>query len=194
MISLEREDWIKTFTDSGMITVGGSGYELYVNALSQLDDDMAKHAQWKLKGEALTKTTVTTLATVSALKEEKFRQGFAANYAKKDKWLYENDKYIIVAPKRMEDIVSEGLVLKHCAKEFIPAISNGETMLFFIRKKGEEDIPFFTLEIRDDKIRQCHGMCNQNVDSYGNGLDKFLKNFCKAKNIPITLGDKLLQA
>ena len=44
------------------------------------------------------------------------------------------------------------------------SVSNGKEYILFLRKKENQDIPFFTINITPDKeIRQIHGKCNCNV-------------------------------
>jgi len=104
---------------------------------------------------------------------------------------FNDDKFTITYPKEYLDIVNEGILLNHCVRSYAEAIIKGKTNILFIRKNEELDKPFFTLEIRDKKIRQCHGYNNCNVDTV-EGLDAFLKKFCDEKNIKYNCCNELL--
>ena len=110
------------------------------------------------------------------------------------KWmnfLYTDDEYSIIAPCSYMDVANEGLVLRHCVKSYIEAIVAEETTVLFIRKNNDLKTPFFTLEIRDNEIRQCHGFGNCNTDTV-EGLEGFLKKYCNAKGFVYTEGRSLL--
>ena len=105
----------------------------------------------------------------------------------KTKWLDfeydEDDTFCVIAPKAPVDLAVEGIELHHCVKSFIPAVALGETNIVFIRKKGNEEVPFFTVEIDTrNSIRQAHGNCNCNVDTVA-GLQEFITKWAKAKKL-----------
>lgn len=105
----------------------------------------------------------------------------------KAKWLDfeydEDDTFCVIAPKAPVDLAVEGIELHHCVKSFIPAVALGETNIVFIRKKGNEEVPFFTVEIDTrNSIRQAHGNCNCNVDTVA-GLKEFITKWAKAKKL-----------
>ena len=99
-----------------------------------------------------------------------------------NKYLYSDDNFSIIMPNCVQEIAKEGISLHHCVKSYIKDVVEGKTLILFIRKTNEIGIPFFTLEIRDNKIRQCHGFSNSNTDTI-KGLDDFLKEFCKKTDI-----------
>ena len=111
-------------------------------------------------------------------------EGFQKN---KPKWIafeYDDDKeFCVIAPKDPVDIAEEGMNLHHCVKSFIPAVSKGETNVVFIRRKGFEDVPFFTVEVDNNKtIRQAHGNCNCNASTVP-GLTEFITKWAKEKKL-----------
>ena len=111
-------------------------------------------------------------------------EGFQKN---KPKWIafeYDDDKeFCVIAPKDPVDIAEEGMNLHHCVKSFIPAVSKGETNVVFIRRKGFEEVPFFTVEVDNNKtIRQAHGNCNCNASTV-TGLTEFITKWAKEKKL-----------
>lgn len=117
--------------------------------------------------------------------------------AYQDEWsgyAFDDCNYLITWPKKPEDIVEEGLRLKHCAKTFVNMVADGETTLLFLREKDIPEKPFFTVEVRDGEIRQAHGFGNSCVT--GKGLCDFLERFAKAKDIRFSKKDsaRMLEA
>ena len=104
---------------------------------------------------------------------------------------YEDDKYSVLVPETVYQIGEEGLILNHCVRTYIPLVASGDTTILFIRKNDNLDRPFYTLEIRDGKVRQCHGLCNSNMTP---DIEEFLKEYCSKKEIQYKDGTKLLVA
>lgn len=75
---------------------------------------------------------------------------------------YEDGNYIIRLPKSIAEIVEEGSKQHICIGGYTTRHANGETNLFFLRKKDCESIPFYAIEMnRDKNIVQIHGNCNK---------------------------------
>lgn len=116
-------------------------------------------------------------------KYEILNADFSSLQSKWNKYKYEDDEYMIIAPEKANDLAKEGLELHHCVKSYIEAVAEGRTNILFLRKKINPDKPFFTIEItNDDKIRQIHGFANCNIDS-DKEAEEFYKKWLKAKKI-----------
>ena len=75
---------------------------------------------------------------------------------------YEDDEYIIRLPKDLTEIVDEGRIQRICIGGYTSRHAMGQTNIFFLRKKDDEDTPFYAIEMNNDKvIVQIHGSCNQ---------------------------------
>lgn len=106
-----------------------------------------------------------------------------------EQYKYEDENYIIIPPNAPEDLISEGVKLKHCVGSYLEKVCDGGTSIFFIREKDDLDKPFFTLEIRDNKVRQCHGFANCDMTKE---VEEFLQKFCKEKNIEYNQSNAIL--
>ena len=108
------------------------------------------------------------------------------------KWEYDkNEKYQVITPLKPQDLANEGIRLHHCVKSYIQRVANGETNIVFIREKNNIEAPFFTVEVGNKgTIEQVHGFGNRNVDSEP-GLDKFIKEWTKAKKLKATNYNKV---
>lgn len=75
---------------------------------------------------------------------------------------YEDDTYIIRLPKDLTEIVQEGSTQHICIGSYTSRHANGETNLFFLRKKDSESVPFYAIEMDNQKnVRQIHGFGNK---------------------------------
>lgn len=95
---------------------------------------------------------------------------------------YKGDKYEIITPKRIVDIVIEGRILHHCVgstDRYFDRIKSHETYICFLRKANEPDKPFYTIEVEPGgTIRQHRGLYDEEPE-----LDKvkpFLREWQKA--------------
>lgn len=118
-------------------------------------------------------------ADVIALREragmEKLAEEKAKQWPKVDevcktlkKYEYAGEKYCIVAPKGIIDIVQEGTILKHCIHtcEFYYDRMEQESYILFLRYADTPDTPYYTLEVEPGgNIRQKRTVGdNQNED------------------------------
>lgn len=90
-----------------------------------------------------------------------------------------DDTYVLVAPTSKEDLLIEGKTLNHCVYSYINRMGLLETTILFLRKKGYEDSPYYTVEIKDGQITQCRSTNNQdpaNIANYVQDWFKTVKN------------------
>lgn len=75
-----------------------------------------------------------------------------------EKYSFEEEDYIMRIPRDLVEIVEEGYALHHCggsSDRYFNRICNRETYIGFLRRTGEPDIPFYTIEFEPDgTIRQ----------------------------------------
>lgn len=75
---------------------------------------------------------------------------------------YEDDEFIIRLPKNVQEIVEEGSIQRICIGGYTTRHSVGDTNLFFLRKKDNENAPFYAIEMNNAKnIVQIHGFGNR---------------------------------
>jgi hypothetical protein len=81
---------------------------------------------------------------------------------KRKEYEFEDGDYIIRLPKNVLEIIEEGSKQRICIGGYTTRHSLGQTNLFFLRKKSEEDKPFYAIEMDTHKnIVQIHGFGNQ---------------------------------
>lgn len=87
---------------------------------------------------------------------------------------YECGDLKIVVPKNGNEIAKEGSKLHHCVARYINDVAAGHTMILFIRKKKAPRTSYYTLEWRDNRVIQCHGLNNINpTEEIQNFVDGF---------------------
>lgn len=105
----------------------------------------------------------------------------------KAKYEWGNDKFKIIAPDSVKDIVIEGRALHHCVAsddKYYDRMNNRETYILFLRRTEKPDEAFYTIEIEPDgTVRQKRTMYNRQIDR--DDVENFLRKWQKAisKNV-----------
>ncbi|MCM1326940.1 MAG: PcfJ domain-containing protein [Bacteroidales bacterium] len=99
---------------------------------------------------------------------KKYAEAEAVLQSIREKYEYAGEKFFIVVPSRIVDIVLEGRMLHHCAgatDRYFDRIKQNETYICFLRRKEEPDMPFYTIEVEPGgTIRQHRGMYDEEPD------------------------------
>ena len=90
------------------------------------------------------------------------------------KYYFEDKDYIIRAVKNTKEIIDEGATLHHCVGGYADKHAKGETNILVIREKENTDKPYYTIEIKNNKIIQVRGLRNC---APGKKLNRFLDKF-----------------
>ena len=98
------------------------------------------------------------LYKVPKLNDEQMRKLFRES---QERYGYSNDKFAVVAPKTIDDVDHEGIVLDHCIVRYLTKVEKGSTSILFIRKNQEPTVPFYTMECRGKEVLQCRGFNNK---------------------------------
>lgn len=75
-----------------------------------------------------------------------------------EKYSFENEEFFIRPALSANEIIEEGKVLRHCVGGYVDKYAAGSTNLFVIRKVKQPNAPFFTMEVKKDRIIQTHGI------------------------------------
>ena len=112
----------------------------------------------------------------------------------KDRYEYENEEYKIIVPESLVDIVKEGRALHHCAgssERYFDRIETRETYICFLRRKEQEGVPFYTIEVEPSgTIRQHRSYMDEEP-----GIEQirdFLKEWQRVLKKRLTKADKEL--
>lgn len=96
---------------------------------------------------------------------------------------YEEKDFIIRPLRSANEFLKESSVLNHCVKTYIDRCADGKTNIFCIRKKGELETPYFTLQLSNDgKVSQNLGKNNCHPPKEVNDFVKRWEKKVIAKN------------
>lgn len=74
------------------------------------------------------------------------------------KYNYSDGRYLVVAPKGLEDILTEGDMLHHCiasSDRYLERMERHESYILFLRKASEPKQPYYTMEVEPNgTVRQ----------------------------------------
>lgn len=93
---------------------------------------------------------------------------------------FKGDKFSIVAPSSIDDVVNEGRKLSHCVGSYVNDIINERCKILFMRNSKNEELPLVTIEVRGSNIRQAHGLGNRSVHD---DEKEFIKKWSKEKRL-----------
>lgn len=99
---------------------------------------------------------------------------------------FSNEKYSIIVPKKLIEIIQEGISLHHCVGSYIDSICSKYNKIYFLRKNGSLDQSWFTIDVDyTNNVRQVHTKYNQTIDSVPeyNELKEFLNLWANKKNL-----------
>lgn len=63
---------------------------------------------------------------------------------------YFNEKYSLIVPESIKELGREGSILRHCVASYVDKITNGTSIVLFLRKKNKISEPFVTVEVDED--------------------------------------------
>ena len=96
----------------------------------------------------------------------------------KKRYSYEGEKYHIVVPKELKEIVEEGIHMSHCVGSYISDVAYGKLAILFLRTL--EDKRVATVEVAGTRIRQVKAKKNYYP---GDDVIEFIKEYCKEKGL-----------
>ena len=169
-------------------------YKDYIKLSHELKDEIK--TDWKLKTrkeiwmmhDEIVEIYNSKIRELSDKKDSELWEKLNKTY---QKYLYKGETFSIISPKNKTEIINEGFALHHCVSGYVKDVEEKKTKILFIRKNEDIDTPFFTLEIKNGKIRQCHGYGNRNIDTE-DGMEKFLMEYCHEKNIFFSKGEEAI--
>lgn len=107
----------------------------------------------------------------------------------RNKYLYEDDEYIIRPARSAEEIVMEGRLLHHCVggNTYLDKHNTGKSYILMLRFKEKPDIPYITVEIdaKNPRIIQWYGDKDRKPDE--KNMQQWIDNYLeKLKNGTLT--------
>lgn len=116
------------------------------------------------------------------IKDEKLVADFEQKAIDND-WLeYKGKKLSAVIPHSLEELYEEGRKLSHCVGSYAKSIVDGSSVIVFLRKNVKPDVPYCTVELRENKIVQVRGWDNCEGISFPD-IRGFLKIWAEQKGL-----------
>lgn len=136
-----------------------SEYRDYLDMCRKMDYDMKN--SFVLYPKDLQKSHDKAARQYKHKKDVKMKQKFIAVYQKLSGQLdFEKNGLKIVYPDTPDDVIREGYALHHCVGSYVERVAEKECAILFLRKCSEEEKPFYTIEVRNQKAVQVRGMRN----------------------------------
>lgn len=84
----------------------------------------------------------------------------------------------IVLPTCVQDIINEGKTLVHCVAGYADRHADGKLNILFVRKIGDEQTPYYTMEVDTDcHIVQCRGFKNDRESPKPESIKEFEEKY-----------------
>ncbi|RDY30312.1 PcfJ domain-containing protein [Lachnotalea glycerini] len=83
------------------------------------------------------------------------------------RFAWENDDYQIMVPRNAGEIIEEGRQQHHCVGAsdiYMDRMNRGESYILFLRRKESPNLPYYTLEVKKDKILQKYAAYDRQPD------------------------------
>ena len=77
-----------------------------------------------------------------------------------EKYHYQDKTFTILPPSSADEIVKEGKALRHCVANYVEQVAKKKTVILFLRRLEAPGEPYYTIEVRQRKIRQIGGYGN----------------------------------
>lgn len=99
--------------------------------------------------------------TNKAIVDEGTREKFHENAEKNEQYSYHLEELFVKIPHEPEEIIQEGVDLKHCVASYVNAVTDGATCIAFIRTKQEPENSLYTAEVKNGVITEVKGYANE---------------------------------
>lgn len=126
----------------------------------------------------LRKAHEETIKRVKHYEDELMRQKAIQRHKQLQNYEFSAGVYKVVVPYTAKEIINEGNKLQHCVGSYAQQHVDGKTTILFIRNIQQLENPFFTVEIKDGKVRQIRGFKNKPATE---DVQAFVDEFKKQK-------------
>jgi hypothetical protein len=140
--------------------MNGSSWKDYLKTADKLGMDMKDKRN--VYPEDLQEAHDRVISEDKTQTNNKILKGVRKQYKALQKFIFENQKYIIRPVRNVTELRKESKELSHCVRRYAEDIATGKTSIFFMREKEAPDTPLYTIEYRDNKIIQFQGYKHSN--------------------------------
>ena len=126
----------------------------------------------------LFKAHQNTTAQIRYAEDKALTEKIAARLPDLAHLYYQSGQLLIRPAESSLEIVEEGKALSHCVGRYAKDHAEGRTCILFIRKIEDPDKPFFTVEVKENRIVQVRGFENHTPDEEGlDAVVEFVASF-----------------
>lgn len=119
-----------------------------------------------------------TISKIKYIADEKMNASFKKRAKSLKKYVFDYNGLIIRAVSSPQELVDEGKSLNHCVGGYAKRHADGETTILVVRAIKDLNKPYYTVEIRGNKVIQVRGKKNASADER---VKKFMKAFEESK-------------
>ncbi|HCT6975648.1 TPA: PcfJ domain-containing protein, partial [Enterococcus faecalis] len=142
----------------------GERFDYYMDYLHMLEElDTPLNDDTVLYPENLQVAHDNAVNTLNLLKSEIEEKEYEERKKQIKVFEAEIDDLLFLTPHSLQEIIQEGSILHHCvgSQRYLEQHKQGATTIVFIRKKEEPNLPYFTLEYRNQQVTQIQGKSNR---------------------------------
>ena len=78
-------------------------------------------------------------------------------------YAWADKKFAVIVPKDLLEIKEEGHTLHHCVATYTSKVADCTSIILFVRTLENPEKPFYTMEVKNNKIAQCRGFGNKDM-------------------------------
>lgn len=152
---LEKQEKIVRNSKDYLLTI----YTDYLSMLIKIGEGVTSENAYP---KNLTSAHDTASDKLALIKSQIAKEKFTNRYNSLSKFIFENERFVIFPCETELDLKHEGKELNHCVYSYANKYIEGNSAIFFIRKKEAPKVPYYTLEL-DEKnlsVRQNRGNHN----------------------------------
>jgi phosphoribosylaminoimidazole-succinocarboxamide synthase len=154
----------------------------YAKMSSEMDRDFDKYPRClKMAHDIAMKNYKVKKSKVLCDKYEKIREDLKKLETK-------GEKYSVVVPESLAEIVREGTLLNHCVAQYIEGVVAGTYAILFLRANDDLQSPLVTLQYQDGHVVQSRGQNNRSTTKEEQDeIDNFVQKMNKQKELEVEL-------
>lgn len=131
-------------------------YRDYIRDCTKLNLDISDESV--LFPPHLHRAHLSMTAQINYESNERIRSQIKARKKELDKYKFEANGFFIRPAIDQLELIEEGRRLKHCVGGYARQYAEGECIILLVRKIDAPDMPYYTIEVRNNKIMQCYGL------------------------------------
>ncbi|MGG4456876.1 PcfJ domain-containing protein [Brevibacillus porteri] len=127
----------------------------YINDCVELEMDLRQDSI--LFPSDLHKAHQDTIAKVKSQADALLNEKIRRRAKSLENYRFEANGFILRPAQDANEVIREGNALHHCVGSYARKYGNGRTNIFVIRKTSNPDDPFYTMEVKGNRIIQTYG-------------------------------------